>query len=220
MPAALLALVATEMMETAVADILAIAIATLAILGPGAFLLRHAWRRGGNAKKFAITVLVLASLLVSWLLFFPADGSGTAKHVSRFIGAWGILFMAVGIITMLVALRRTGRNVARRGHATLEHGARFRLWRGDECLGTIELAAESCDFPWHGGRFEPGPAFAPYAPLFAEELRLLDNEDMDAWGEVLARIEGPGLRLEPADGGVDIVGFQLHIDGRVATWRA
>ena len=77
------------------ADIFAIVIVTLAIASPGLFLLRYAWRRGGNHRRFAIVVLTCAGLLILWLLFLPED------QISRFIGAWGILFMAVGIITIV-----------------------------------------------------------------------------------------------------------------------
>lgn len=94
------------------------------------------------------------------------------------------------------------------------------LHRGDELLGAIELRAELCDFPWYGGRFTPAPAYAEYASLFADELRLLDAEEMDAWGRVLAQIEGPGLRLVPEGGGPAEINPVLHIDGTVATWRS
>ncbi|MFT3897354.1 MAG: hypothetical protein QM719_06615 [Thermomonas sp.] len=83
---------------------MAIAIVTLAIASPGVFLLRYAWRRGGNHRRFAIGVLAAAGLLVLWLLFFPEAG------ISSFIGAWGILFMAVGIITIIGASVRSFRN--------------------------------------------------------------------------------------------------------------
>lgn len=83
------------MLADIIADILAIVIATLAIASPSVILLRHAWRRGGNHRRFAILVLTFAGLLILWLFFLPQ------AEISSFIGAWGILFMAVGIITIV-----------------------------------------------------------------------------------------------------------------------
>lgn len=98
-------------------------------------------------------------------------------------------------------------------------GDTFHLYRGDDLLGRIVLRASLCDFPWYGGDFEPEPAFAPLEPLFREELRLLDAEDMDAWGDVWKRIEDPALRLVPSHGGVLESGLLIHIRDGVAWWR-
>lgn len=97
---------------------------------------------------------------------------------------------------------------------------RFELFRGDERLGTIERVAGLCDYPWYGGVFTPAPAFAAYEPLFDQELKLIDAEDMDAWGAVWARIEGPGLRLTSIAGEQAAAGLQFHIENREARWRA
>lgn len=95
----------------------------------------------------------------------------------------------------------------------------FELYRGAELLGTIELRAEHCDFPWYGGEFRSEPAFAALEPLFAEEIALIDREEMDAWGEVWRQIEGPGLRLVPVGGGEPWVDPMIHIVDGVARWR-
>ncbi|MFT4242361.1 MAG: hypothetical protein QM569_08765 [Acidovorax sp.] len=96
---------------------------------------------------------------------------------------------------------------------------RFKLYRGDDLLGHIQLVPELCDFPWYGGVLEPEPAFAPYAPLFQQELQLLAEEKMDEWGQVLGEIEGPGLSLVPVKSGVPISDFLIHINGVEVTWR-
>ena len=96
---------------------------------------------------------------------------------------------------------------------------RFKLYRGDVLLGTIQLVPELCDFPWYGGLLEPEHAFTPYAPLFQQELALLGEERMDEWGQVLGEIEGPGLSLVPFTGGLPVTGFLLHINGLEVTWR-
>lgn len=96
---------------------------------------------------------------------------------------------------------------------------RFKLYRGDVLLGTVQLVPELCDFPWYGGLIEPEPAFAPYAPLFRQELELLGEESMDEWGQVLREIEGPGLSLVPLGSGVPLTGFLIHINGAEVTWR-
>lgn len=100
------------------------------------------------------------------------------------------------------------------------HGRTFELYRGTELLGTIELRAELCDFPWYGGRFKAESAYAAVKHLFEAELRLLDQEDMDAWGEVWQRIATPSLRLVPARGGEPVADLMIHIDGDEARWRS
>jgi len=95
----------------------------------------------------------------------------------------------------------------------------FKLYRGDDLLGLIQLVPEPCDFPWYGGLLSPEPAFASYAPLFQQELQLLRDENMDEWGQVLAQIEGPGLSLVPLKSGIPVTDFLIHIDGLEVTWR-
>ena len=82
------------------AQIFAIAIVILAILGPGFFLWQFARKRGGLAEKFAWTILFAAVLLILWLLFSPGSGSTPQQRISQFIGAWGILFMATGLVVV------------------------------------------------------------------------------------------------------------------------
>ncbi len=82
------------------ANIFAIAIVVLAILGPGFFLWQVARKRGGPAEKFAWAILVVAALLTFWLLFFPGSSSTPQERISQFIGAWGILFMAAGFVVI------------------------------------------------------------------------------------------------------------------------
>ena len=82
------------------AQIFAIAIVVLAILGPGYFLWQFSRRRGGHAATFAWTILVAAVLLIAWLLFVPGPSSSPQQRISQFIGAWGILFMTTGLIVI------------------------------------------------------------------------------------------------------------------------
>jgi hypothetical protein len=95
----------------------------------------------------------------------------------------------------------------------------FRLYRGTDLLGTVALIAELCDFPWYGGQFKAAPAFAVVETFFTEELRLLEADEMDAWGKIWAQIEEPGLKLVPANGSEAIVDFLIHIEGAEARWR-
>lgn len=60
---------------------------------------------------------------------------------------------------------------------TVAQGHVFALYRGDVLLGKIVVRAELCDYPWYGGEFQAEPAFAPFEPLFREELRLLGEEE-------------------------------------------
>lgn len=103
---------------------------------------------------------------------------------------------------------------------TVTHGQAFMLYRGSDFLGKIVLRAELCDFPWYGGEFEAEPAFAPLEDLFREELRLLGEEDMDAWSEVWRQIDRPALRLEFAGSGAPVLDFLIHIESGIARWRS
>ncbi|RYG98362.1 MAG: hypothetical protein EON58_07345 [Alphaproteobacteria bacterium] len=82
------------------AQIFAVAIVILAILGPGYFLWQFARKRGGLAEKFACAILVSAVLLILWLLFFPGASSPPQERISQFIGAWAILFMTAGFVVI------------------------------------------------------------------------------------------------------------------------
>ena len=95
----------------------------------------------------------------------------------------------------------------------------YRLYRGTDLLGTVALSGELCNFPWHVGQFKAAPAFAVVEILFTEELRLLEADEMDAWGIIWAQIEEPGLKLVPADGSEAIVDLLIHIEGEEARWR-
>lgn len=96
------------------------------------------------------------------------------------------------------------------------------FFRGKDVLGTIDVDAAMCDFPWFGGRFTPAPAFAEVAPLFSEELALMeqkDFDDWDTWEDIWAEIEEPGLRLVGAGGEVVSREPLIHIRDGEAWWR-
>lgn len=78
------------------AELIAIVVVTLPVLGPGAYLLHVAWRRGGAARLAAGAVLIAAGALVVWL--FSPLGPELSEHerIVQFVGASGILFMVVG----------------------------------------------------------------------------------------------------------------------------
>lgn len=86
------------------ARMFAIVVAAISIAGPGVYLLHYAWRRGGNPRRFAIATLALALLLIGWLFFAPYNDATIQERITRFVGAWGILFMAVGLITALATV--------------------------------------------------------------------------------------------------------------------
>ena len=85
------------------AELFAVVIVTLAVIGPGTCLLQVAWKRGGSPRKVAIATLVGALVLVAWLISRLDSATTTQERISQFIGAWGILFMVVGIIVICAA---------------------------------------------------------------------------------------------------------------------
>ena len=90
------------------------------------------------------------------------------------------------------------------------------LDRTGQLLG--ELTDLELDMPWREYRFAPTPAFAAIAPLFQEELRLVEGDRMEEWVDAYGRIEALGLRLEGADSAV-IREFILHVQGDRARVR-
>ncbi|MGF1432323.1 hypothetical protein [Kitasatospora sp. LaBMicrA B282] len=102
--------------------------------------------------------------------------------------------------------------------ATQEATARWRLVRGEECIGEIEV--DGSDFPWMSGRFRPAPGFDEVRPLFERELALLDDPvagaDSDEWEAVVEEI-GSLLRLVGPAG--PVAEFLLHVDGDRAWFR-
>jgi hypothetical protein len=93
----------------------------------------------------------------------------------------------------------------------------WKLYYGDELLA--DLVVTGGDFPWLNARIHPHSGFEEVRPLFAEELRLLDDigNDVDAW-EAAYEVIRTTLTLRYPKGG-DVPEFLLHIDGDEAWWR-
>ena len=89
---------------------------------------------------------------------------------------------------------------------------------GGKLIGRI--VRRTADFPFIFGSFEATPDFAAHAPLFAEELRLMNEDRMDEWELAYDRIDDLGLRLIPTDGSEQIEELILHIEGDEAWFRA
>lgn len=82
------------------AESIAVVVVTLAVLGPGSYLLHVAWKRGGNPRWVAIAALLTMFALVAWL-FAPGSPETTVEErISDFVGAWGILFMVIGLVVI------------------------------------------------------------------------------------------------------------------------
>lgn len=99
------------------------------------------------------------------------------------------------------------------------------LRRGDSLLGTIEVKAGDEDFPWHSGAFRPAPGFDSVRELFADELRLIQENTRDEpakwsdWEAVHDELHAPGLRLQSADRSYVAEEILIHIKGSEAWWR-
>ncbi len=69
----------------------------------------------------------------------------------------------------------------------------FRLFRGDECLGTVTVKSLEC--PWTIGAFSPEPAYENLRESFQQAWDLSAECDWDRCDPILAELEKPGLTL-------------------------
>jgi hypothetical protein len=93
----------------------------------------------------------------------------------------------------------------------------YQLKRGNDLLGRLSSCVP--DFPWMNCTFEPSPLFAQLRPLFEDELRLLDREDIDAWETAYEKIFALKLRLVVTKTEEEISEVLLHIEGDKAWFR-
>lgn len=108
-----------------IAKSLAVIVVTLAVIGPGSYLLHVAWQRGGWPKRVAVAMLMAMLALVVWL-FLPGEPGTSVEHrISDFVGAWGILFMVLGLLVIAVAaLGKTREEKNRTARETSDHERR------------------------------------------------------------------------------------------------
>jgi hypothetical protein len=85
------------------AKTIAILVVTLAVIGPGIYLLRVAWYRGGIPRKVAGATLFAIFTLIAWLFAPGSPGVSEENRISEFVGAWGILFIVVGLVVIAAA---------------------------------------------------------------------------------------------------------------------
>ncbi|MBM2623167.1 hypothetical protein JIG36_47490 [Actinoplanes sp. LDG1-06] len=79
-----------------------------------------------------------------------------------------------------------------------------------------ELVVTDGDFPWLYARVEARAGLAELRPLFADELRLLDD-DPEAWEKAYDELRSVVTLRCPE--GHDVPEFLLHLDGDEAWWR-
>jgi len=91
------------------------------------------------------------------------------------------------------------------------------LKRGEQLLGILN--SYEIDFLWLNCKFQPTDAFREVAPLFEEELKFLNADDMEARETAYSQVESLGLRLVDITGGKNIDEFLLHIQGDEAWCR-
>ena len=90
-------------MSELLTKLLALALVTLLVLAPAIYLLRVAWRRGGVPRKLAAASLIAVGALVMWLFASGDANTSVEERVSQFAGAWGILFMGLGLVVIVAA---------------------------------------------------------------------------------------------------------------------
>lgn len=83
-----------------------------------------------------------------------------------------------------------------------------------------ELHVTEGDFPWLSGRVVTHEGFAALAPLFADEVRLLNeltDEETPEWTAAYDEIRARTVLTNPA--GIPVPEYLLHIEGEDAWWR-
>jgi hypothetical protein len=86
-----------------IAESLAVIVVATAVIAPGSYLLRVAWRRGGIPRKVAIATLLAMLTLVVWLFAFSDASTSVEARISQFVGGWGLLFMGLGLAVIVAA---------------------------------------------------------------------------------------------------------------------
>lgn len=82
------------------AELIAVLVVSLLVLVPASYLLRLTWKQGGIVRKLTYAVMLAACALIAWLLSPLSPDLVGHDRIVFFIGAWGILFMIVGILTI------------------------------------------------------------------------------------------------------------------------
>ncbi|EHY89778.1 hypothetical protein ACWGRK_02230 [Saccharomonospora azurea] len=94
---------------------------------------------------------------------------------------------------------------------------RWELRKGERLVGT--LTYEGSDMFWHACRFEPGPAWPEFAPLFDALNSATDRGDDDALHDADQAINAAGLVLDPGTGEPPVTDFLVSIEGEAAGVR-
>jgi hypothetical protein len=91
----------------------------------------------------------------------------------------------------------------------------WKLKLGNEVLGTLtQVDTFGTDQLWILCQFESSPAFRSYAPLFAEEAKLMNMNELGLCRKITEKIASLGLTLVPENQGTEsTTNFILHIDG-------
>ena len=86
----------------------------------------------------------------------------------------------------------------------------FRLFRGDEVLGTVTV--KECDWPWTIGAFSPAPPFEALRELFQKAWDYSAESDWDRCDPILGELEKPGLTLHDVETNeiTGVLGFQCN----------
>ena len=93
----------------------------------------------------------------------------------------------------------------------------WRLMLGTNVLG--DLAYRSTDQPWFHFDFTAMDHFDSVSGMFETELKLLSDDEMDAWEDAYDKIAELGLRLVSDSREVDVESLVLHIEGSTAWLR-
>ncbi|XVU20958.1 hypothetical protein ACQPZJ_27225 [Actinoplanes sp. CA-054009] len=99
------------------------------------------------------------------------------------------------------------------------HGGVWQLRRRADGRVLADLVVTDADFPWLYARVDGRPGLDEVRPLFAEELRLLEqvDENVEAWERAYDAVAA-AVALRSPDR-ADVAEFLLHLDGDEAWWR-
>jgi hypothetical protein len=86
------------------AEIIAVIVVSLLVLGPLSLLLQLGWKQGGAMRLLTVAALLGMLSLALWLFLPGEPGVSQQDRIVQFVGAFGILCVLIGLAFAAVSL--------------------------------------------------------------------------------------------------------------------